>query len=176
MTKRISADQIVSVMVKIRPSIMLPGEIGLFAARDISIGEVIGNGFPSTPMYLCSWEEYPKLDDATKEYVDKYCLGTPQGFYTYKNPHFMTTCWHMNHSCDGNVGFGGEDGDFVAIRDICINSELVYDYGLMESNPRFRMNCLCGSPNCRGVITGCDWKKLQKTDSFRHMHPYLKGL
>ena len=176
MTDTINADQIVRVMVKIKPSTMLPGEIGLFATRNISTGKVIGNGFPSIQMYLCSWEEYLKLDDVTKNYVDRYCMGTPQGFYTYQNPHFMTTCWHMNHSCAGNVGFGEEDGDFVAIKDISDGSELVYDYGLAECNPKFKMDCLCGSSDCRGVITGHDWKKLKKTSSFKHMAPHLRSL
>lgn len=55
------------------------------------------------------------------------------------------------------MGFN-EDGDFAARKDIQRDEELTYDYALAESNPDFRMECKCGASNCRGIITGNDWR------------------
>ena len=48
---------------------------------------------------------------------------------------------------------------FVAVEEIAKDDELTYDYGIAQTNPRFRMVCKCRSRICRGIITGDDWKK-----------------
>lgn len=87
------------------------------------------------------------------------CIGAPEGFIPPDKLDFNTLSieWYLNHSCEGNVGFN-DDGDFVARRHIEKSEELTYDYTLAESNPRFRMECKCGSGGCRRIITGNDWK------------------
>ena len=54
----------------------------------------------------------------------------------------------INHSCDPNVGFRGQVV-YVALRDISAGEELCHDYAL---------DCHCGSPLCRGKVSGEDWK------------------
>ena len=64
---------------------------------------------------------------------------------------------HLNHSCQPNLGLQGQIV-FVALRDIAKDEELTFDYAMTDDEPS-EMVCNCGAPNCRGVITGRDWKK-----------------
>ena len=68
----------------------------------------------------------------------------------------------INHSCDPNVGFRGQVV-YVAMRDISAGEELCHDYS-MERSDNYLLDCHCGSPSCRGKVTGHDWKipELQK--------------
>jgi len=63
----------------------------------------------------------------------------------------------INHSCDGNSWYNGDE-KLVACRFIKKGEEITYDYALTESHLSFKLQCFCGKPNCRGTITGDDWK------------------
>jgi hypothetical protein len=69
----------------------------------------------------------------------------------------------LNHCCDPNVGVRGQI-TFVAMRDIAEGAELTIDYAMIDGDPSERMECSCGAPRCRKVITGDDWRlpELQK--------------
>lgn len=62
----------------------------------------------------------------------------------------------INHSCDPNVGFRGQVV-YVAMRDIKAGEELFHDYS-MERSDAYSLDCRCGSPLCRGKVTGDDWR------------------
>lgn len=62
----------------------------------------------------------------------------------------------INHSCDPNVGFRGQVV-YVAMRDIAAGEELCHDYA-MERSDHYHLDCHCGSPLCRGKVSGEDWK------------------
>lgn len=64
---------------------------------------------------------------------------------------------YINHSCDPNVGFRGQVV-YVAMRDIAAGEELCHDYA-MERSDEYRLDCHCGSPLCRGKVSGSDWKR-----------------
>jgi SET domain-containing protein len=64
----------------------------------------------------------------------------------------------LNHSCRPNVGVRGQI-TFVAMHDISAESELTIDYAMIDGNPAERMDCSCGAPECRKVITGSDWRR-----------------
>ena len=64
---------------------------------------------------------------------------------------------YLNHSCDPNVGFGG-NVVLVAMRDIGAGEELTMDYAMMMSDPDFAMQCNCKALSHRGVVTGSDWQ------------------
>jgi len=68
--------------------------------------------------------------------------------------------WHLNHSCEPNVGVGKDPVEVVAMRDIEPGEELTLDYAMFEedNDPNWRMPCLCGALNCRKFVTGDDWK------------------
>jgi SET domain-containing protein len=63
---------------------------------------------------------------------------------------------YINHSCDPNVGFRGQIV-YVAMRDIAAGEELCHDYA-MERSDDYLLDCRCGSPLCRGKVSGEDWK------------------
>lgn len=62
-----------------------------------------------------------------------------------------------NHSCNPNLWWEDEL-TLVARRDINAGEELTNDYATSTALPDFRMACLCESDNCRGMISGEDWK------------------
>ncbi len=63
----------------------------------------------------------------------------------------------LNHSCRPNVGVRGQI-TFVALRDIPAAAELAIDYAMIDGDPDERMDCSCGAPQCRRLITGDDWR------------------
>ena len=69
---------------------------------------------------------------------------------------------YSNHSCDANLGMRGEI-TFVAMRDICAGVELTHDWATTDDDD-YSVECKCGAPNCRKVLTGKDWQRpeLQK--------------
>ena len=59
----------------------------------------------------------------------------------------------LNHSCNPNIGVRGQI-TFVAMRRIPAGVELTIDYAMIDGNPRERMQCSCGAPECRKIVTG----------------------
>jgi len=70
---------------------------------------------------------------------------------------------NLNHACEPNAGFQG-DITIIAMRDIRIGEEITIDYAMVDNLLELRMQCKCGSAQCRGVISGRDWlvPELQK--------------
>jgi SET domain len=146
------------VLIELKPS-RIAG-IGVFATTGVGERQRLAEGISESDYRrLISWTHFCEYDADIREKIDAFCIGTPEGFLPPDDLDFnrLSIEWYLNHSCDGNVGFS-KDGDFVARRRIGKGEELVYDYGLAESNPRFRMVCSCGSTNCRKIVTGNDWK------------------
>ena len=79
----------------------------------------------------------------------------------------------FNHSCDPNLGFFGQIG-LVAMRDIETGEELMFDYAMSDGGPYDEFDCYCGADNCRGKITGNDWKLPELWDKYPgYFSPYL---
>ena len=66
----------------------------------------------------------------------------------------------LNHSCNPNVGVKGQI-TFVAMRDIPAETELTIDYVMIDGNPAERMECSCGEKECRRIIAGDDWQRIE---------------
>src|SRR4029077_5118324 len=62
---------------------------------------------------------------------------------------------YSNHSCDANIGMRGEI-TFVAMRDIPAGEELTHDWAMTDDDD-YSIECKCGAPNCRKILTGKDW-------------------
>jgi len=152
--------------------------IGVLAVRPIRKRVKIADGIAEEDYKeLVPWELLKRFNSSIQKKICDFCIGTPEGFIPPENLDFnkLSIEWYFNHSCDGNVGFN-LNGDFIAVRNIKKGKELTYDYGLAESNPRFKMRCKCGSKKCRRTITGDDWKKegFRKT-RIPYMLPALRG-
>ena len=167
------------VRIELRPSFIDRGGVGVFAVRDISKGQKVAEGIEESDFQnIVPWGFLEGCEPQFTRRVASFCVGTPEGFIPPPGFGFnkLSIDWYLNHSCEGNCGFD-DVGDFVAIRHVNEGEELSYDYGLVESNPRFRMPCTCGSVRCRGVITGDDWKNPAfQARNWDHMHPHLRML
>ena len=79
----------------------------------------------------------------------------------------------LNHSCAPNVGLRG-NVVFVAMRPISTSEELLMDYAMFDDDPDERMDCRCGSPSCRGIVTGTDWQRPDLQQRYgRYFSSYL---
>ena len=163
-------------LIELRPSSIDKEGVGVFAVVNIKKGQKIAEGLSIKDFkHLVSWNKFNKMDNETKEKVVDFCVGTPDGFVPLEDMNFnlLSVDWFFNHSCVGNLGFD-KNGDFIAIVDIRKGEEITYDYGLVETNPKFEMTCICADIKCRKVITGNDWKQLIKDKAKKkYMHPYV---
>jgi len=64
---------------------------------------------------------------------------------------------YSNHSCDPNLGMRGEI-TFVAMRHIRAGEELTHDWAATDDDD-YSVECKCGAPNCRKILTGKDWQR-----------------
>lgn len=98
-----------------------------------------------------------ELEAATREAGD-LALQIDDDFYiaprTLEEAETMSV--FINHSCDPNIGFRGQVV-YVAMRDIAAGEELCHDYA-MERSDDYTLDCQCGSPLCRGRVSGNDWQ------------------
>ncbi len=81
----------------------------------------------------------------------------------------------MNHSCDSSAWMG-DDATLVARWDIEAGAEVTIDYALFttQSNWLLDTRCRCGSPHCRRIITGDDWRREDVQERYRgHFSPFI---
>src|SRR5687767_3913264 len=82
---------------------------------------------------------------------------------------------YMNHSCDSSAWMADEV-TLVARRDIEAGEEVTVDYALFttQSNWMLDRRCRCGSPHCRRIITGDDWRRKDVQERYRaHFSPFI---
>lgn len=165
------------LLIELKPSLIDMTGVGVFAVVDIKKGEKVADGIPKEDFSeVIPWGEFSHFGEEVQKKIMSFCVGTPEGFVPPENLDFnkLSIEWYFNHSCNGNLGFN-EKGDFIAIRNIRKGEELSYDYGLVESNPSFKMPCECKDKNCRNIITGNDWKLLMKDElKNQYIHPFLR--
>jgi SET domain-containing protein len=78
-----------------------------------------------------------------------------------------------NHSCDPNIGVTGQIV-FVALRDIAAGEELTHDWATTDDDV-YELECRCGAAQCRGVITGQDWRRKDLQEKYgEHVSWYLR--
>ena len=68
----------------------------------------------------------------------------------------------MNHSCEPNAGYDGED-HIVALRRISAGEEIRMDYGTFSFSFDHNFSCACGAWGCRGTVRRDDWRALVRT-------------
>lgn len=79
----------------------------------------------------------------------------------------------LNHACDPNCGMEG-GSILVAMRDIEPGEELTFDYAMCDASDYDEFTCLCGMTNCRGIVTGSDWREPVLQAKYMGYHsPYL---
>jgi D-alanine-D-alanine ligase len=129
----------------------LNGGYGMVATRPMRAGDVVFRG-----------EERPQRM-VTRSYVERtWSAADRETFYRYAYPvgPDVYVLWDLdpaswapqNHSCEPNTAFQGLN--VVASRDIATGEELTLDYGACYDDRMIPFDCVCGSAQCRGRITG----------------------
>ena len=145
------------MLIRVGVSKILPGQVGLLATRLLPKNTKIGDPDLMGEEGFMTWEEFALVDGVTQNAMRDFCLQTEDGLHIPNDMNYLSLPWFMNHSCNGNVGFVARD-NFITICDVAAGEELSLDFGIGFSYPEFRLNCLCGSPNCRRLVTGSDWR------------------
>jgi uncharacterized protein len=124
---------------------------GLFAKTDINAGEIVAmkGGYIFT---RSQWRNVQSTLSPAEIPIAEDLFIAPS------NPNeFNGSMVYSNHSCDPNVAVQGQIA-FVAMRDIRSGEELTHDWATTDDDEH-EMQCRCGSPECRRVVTGKDWMK-----------------
>jgi len=143
-------------IIGIKPSKMLSGEVGLFALRDLRATTIIWKAFSCGEKFF-DQSVYDELDKLTKQVVTAHCSMVYDGFYAVPDVNYLPIQSFCNYSCEPNLGFD-EDGNTVLIKDVREGDELTIDASFFCTHPDWKLDCRCGSKNCRGIVTGNDWK------------------
>lgn len=121
--------------------------LGVFAAKDFLKGEIVSE--IKDPEYYNSAITYAEIKGRGYTHADIFQVGSDLFIPPYGNIDDFT-----NHSCNPSTGIRlAVDGySVVALRDIRRDEEITYDYSTYQDCPEEDMACLCGAPNCRGVV------------------------
>jgi SET domain-containing protein len=130
-------------------------EKGVFAREAIAAGERVAI-WGGDVMFIDEIKDLPEsLQDYPMQIEERFVLGSRR---------IIEDTDFFNHSCDPNTGFKGQIF-LVAMRRILAAEEVTFDYAMVVSESVgsdivFEMNCRCGAPTCRRVITEHDWKRV----------------
>jgi hypothetical protein len=140
------------------------GSCGVFARQPVKQGEILSLWGGKI---LSAQEIDRNMENFTQQILqieDEFYLMTPS----------MESSDCFNHSCDPNAGLTGQIG-LIAMRDIDAGEEICFDYAMCDGSNYDEFDCACGSPNCRGRVTGEDWKRPELWDRYDgYFSPYLQ--
>lgn len=134
--------------IQIRPS-GIAGQ-GLFADHDISAAVVVSR----LGGRMVANDALAELMESAEEYVDSVSVTDSHSLVL--PPGSKNRCG--NHSCDPNLWWI-DPFSLATRRPITAGEELTVDYGTLTDNPRFHINCRCGTTRCRALVTGADWMR-----------------
>ena len=125
---------------------------GLFAIQPIHKGEILVDYTDAKAQWVDTQKAIELYDGGLDHMIqvddDLYLAAT--------GPEEIEDADHVNHSCNPNCGIK-DKLKIVAMRDIEAGEELTIDYAMMESSD-YSFPCSCGSVECRGRVSGDDWK------------------
>ncbi len=140
------------------------GGCGVFAREPIQKNEIV-----------CVWGGRVVTEaelDSNMPNFNQRILQIDEGLYL-ETPEALEPTDCFNHSCDPNLGFRGQVG-LVAMRDIQAGEEANFDYAMCDGTAYDEFDCSCGSANCRGKVTGDDWKREDLWEKYGgYFSPYL---
>jgi len=146
-----------SPKTEVRPS-PIHGQ-GLFARVAIAAGEIVAvkGGHVLTGSEWAALE--PALGAADIQIAEDLFIAP------VREDHRTGSMLYTNHCCDPNLAIQGQIV-LVAMRDIDAGEELTIDWATTDDGDH-RMTCRCGSPRCRGTVTGKDWMKPELQERYR---------
>jgi hypothetical protein len=139
---------------------------GMFSIKNYFAGEIVLTEKEWYADLTEDWitlsvAEILALDEPKREAFLKYSfdLGFGQTKGTFSESALQNPANFINHSCDPNTEFDGED-NLIARRSVISGEELTIDYGTFVVNFDQSFLCECGQGNCRKTIRKEDWKFL----------------
>lgn len=140
------------------------GGFGVYANEPLEKGEliVVWGG------YMLTGEQFEQLSPDARQHslqVEENVFQVP---IRPDDPADM-----INHACTPNAGLRG-NVSLVAMRPIAAGEEICFDYAMSDGSPYDEFDCGCGTAQCRGRVTGDDWRlpELQKRYA-GYFSPYL---
>lgn len=131
---------------------------GLFAKQAIATREIVAvkGGHVLTRAQWADLE--PTLGSAEIQIAEDLFIAP------VRSDHRDGSMLYTNHSCDPNLAIQGQIV-LVAMRDIAPGAELTIDWATTDDLD-YAMDCHCGSPQCRGIVTGKDWMKRELQEKY----------
>jgi len=132
---------------------------GLFAKQAIAAGEIVAvkGGYILTKQ---EWTTLERQLGSAEVQISEELFIAPTGEEQREG------CMvYSNHSCDPNISIQGQIV-FVAMRDIAPDEELTHDWATTD-DLNYVMECNCGSPDCRHIVTGKDWMKKELQEKYK---------
>ena len=113
-----------------------------------------------------------ELDDLPED-IRHHTAQVEEGLYLASlSPHEPPD--YINHSCEPNAGLDGQI-TIVAMDAIQPGDEVTIDYAMCDGSPYDEFDCACGSTQCRGRVTGNDWRDPTLWKRYAgHFSPYLQ--
>ena len=131
--------------------------LGVFATADIPAGTTVA-GFGG---HVVERAEF----DLLAEDLRTHSLQVDDRLYLVSLPPFAPADY-VNHSCEPNCGIVGSLL-LVTMTDVVEGEELCFDYAMTDTNDYDEFVCACGTPSCRRLITGGDWKLPELQERYR---------
>jgi SET domain-containing protein len=133
---------------------------GLFARVDIARGEIVAvkGGYVLTRPQWAALQ--PGLGPAEIQLTEDLVIAPVDQAERHG------CMLYVNHCCDPNVAIQGQIV-LVTMRDVRAGEELTIDWATTDDDDSDEMRCRCGSPHCRGTISGKDWTKPELQAKYR---------
>lgn len=143
------------------------GKFGVFARELVRAGELLsmwGGRIVTT-------EQLEEVDEETRTHG----IQVDENLYMIPLTHGEVGDYY-NHSCNPNAGLNSPIS-LVAMRDIQPGEEVCFDYAMSDESDYDEFECHCGEPNCRGQVTGQDWKLPEIQARYAgYFSPYIQKL
>ncbi|MSO31890.1 MAG: SET domain-containing protein-lysine N-methyltransferase [Ilumatobacteraceae bacterium] len=139
-------------------------ELGIFAISPVSVGTVIA---------VCGSKIYSSdVREHMPQELMQDALQIEDNLFVQPMDNPEHTC-SINHSCHPNSGFLNAV-QIIAMQDIPAGQEITYDDAMTNGTSRRRFVCHCNSIDCRGEISGDDWRQKILQERYQgYFSPYL---
>jgi hypothetical protein len=147
------------------------GDFGMYAALEIAAGEVIER-YEEQAHVLVSKAHVTRFWNAgQQELFSRYAYPISDELYVIwsNDPERWKP---INHSCDPNAWLDGLN--LTARHKIAAGEQITIDYATFCNESLEEFTCSCGSPDCRGIIRGTDYRKSFLERYGDHVSDYVR--
>jgi len=144
---------------------------GMIATSDIPAGEVLVKYENSPHVLVTRQHVQAHWRGQLSEWFARFAYPLTDEIYVTWSPD--PTEWKpINHSCDPNAWLTGLD--LTARRVIRQGEEITVDYATFCGETMAAFDCHCGSPDCRGTVSGTDYQERFIERYGHHVSDYVR--